>query len=205
MPIAPGMAVFPGDPPVSVVPTHAIRSGDPYNVSALRLGSHTGTHVDPPRHFFPRGRGVDRLDLEALFGPCWVAEIGPRVRRIEPDDIERLPEGVERVLFRTRNSNRWARSPNFFPEYVALSPEGAAALAERRVRLVGLDALSIERSSDGRFPVHRTLLGQGIVILEGLRLEPARRGPATLACFPLRLVDGDGGPCRALLGSPLPS
>ena len=98
--------------------------------------------------------------------------------------------------------SRWSAQLAFFPDYVALAPAAAEALVKKRVRLVGLDALSIENDPSGAFPVHRTLLGRGILILEGLLLEDAPAGEYTLECLPLRLKNGDGGPARATLWGP---
>lgn len=199
MPLYPGMPAFPGDPPFETARLRALDRGDPYNISTVVLGSHAGTHVDPPAHFVRDGVTADRLDLDALNGPCWVVEVDSRVTAIGVREVDSLPAGAERVLFRTSNSSRWARSLSFFADYVALSPPAAEALAARKVALVGVDSLSIENDPSGRYPVHHLLLGRGIVLLEGLLLEGVAEGEYTLECLPLRLRDGDGGPARAAL------
>ena len=198
-PIFGGMAVFPGDSEVRVVPTHALDRGDPYNLSAIAMGSHAGTHVDPPAHFLPEGATADALDLTALNGPCWVLGVDPASSDVRASDVARVPEGTERVLFRTSNSARWSESEAFFADYVALAPSAADALLARSVRLVGIDALSIERDPTERFPVHHALLGGGALILEGLRLDHVPDGRYELRCLPLRLAHGDGAPARAIL------
>lgn len=194
-----GMAAFPGDPKFGSFRTHSLGAGDAYNASALSLGSHAGTHIDPPRHFFADGTPNDRLDLGVLNGPCVVLGVDPNRKEIGPAEIDRLPPGTERVLFRTSNSERWRSDPAFFPDYVALIPAGAEALLARGVRLVGIDALSIESDAMGRFPVHHTLLRHGALILEGLLLSGAPPGSYELECLPLRIEGGDGGPARAVL------
>lgn len=199
MPLSVGMAAFPGDPEFRSVPQHSIARGDAYNVSALALGSHAGTHLDPPRHFLPDGVPTDRLDPVAFNGPCAVVGVEDGRTRVTAEDVERIPAGVERAVFRTSNSARWAHRPGFFPQYVALDPEAAEAVVARRLRLVGIDALSIELDVTGTFPVHHRLLGAGTLILEGLLLADALPGLYELRCLPLRLHDGDGGPARAFL------
>lgn len=201
-PLGPSTPAFPGDPPVTLVRTHSIARGDAYNVSALSMGTHAGTHVDPPVHFLPDGATIDRIDLSALNGPCTVVQLPAGALAIDADVVERLPPGTERVLFRTRNSERWKVSEEFFPDYVALAPSAAEALAARGARLVGIDALSIENDATGRYPVHHALLSAGVLILEGLRLSEAPPGAYDLRCLPLRLHDGDGGPARAVLVRP---
>jgi len=199
MPLFPGMPMFPGDPEMAVTSLRALERGDPYNLSGLTLGSLTGTHIDPPVHFFRDGASADRVDLDALNGPCLVVDAGARTRSIGPDLVSQLPPRTERVLFRTANSTRWSKSLEFFPDYVGLTRDAADALAHRRVRLVGIDALSIENDPSEAYPVHRTLLGQGAVILEGILLSEVSAGEYQLECLPLPLRDGDGAPARATL------
>ncbi len=197
MPLRAGMPAFPGDPVFRSSRVKTLESGAPYSLSTLELGSHTGTHVDPPSHFVRDGPTIDRVPLDRLNGPCAVVEIPDEVRTVSREHLEGVPDGAERVLFRTSNSARWAERLAYFSDYVHLGEEGARLLLERGVRLVGIDALSVELDPDGRFPVHRTLLGRGVVIVEGLLLAPVRAGAYELACLPLRIAGGDGGPARA--------
>jgi arylformamidase len=193
---------FPGDPRIAVTRVRSIERGDPYNISALEMGSHAGTHVDPPIHFVPGGATIDRVDLAQLNGRCEVVEVPARVRTIGAAELVDVPRGVERLLLRTSNSDRWAAGASFFADYVALDTSAADQLVERGVRLVGLDALSIESDATGRFPVHHRLLGSGVLILEGIRLAGVAPGPYDLRLLPLRIADGDGGPARAALVAP---
>jgi arylformamidase len=202
MPLADGMPVFPGDTPFESSPTHGLERGDPYRLSRLVLGSHAGTHIDPPSHFLPGGTTVDQIDLDVLQGTCEVLDVPAPARAVGPADVARIPSGTTRVLFRTSNSARWARERAFFPDYVAVAPEAAAPLLARGIRLVGIDSLSLESDPTGRFPVHHTLLSGGALILEGLLLADAAPGTYELECLPLRLRGGDGGPARAVLVTP---
>jgi arylformamidase len=199
MPLQPGMASFPGDPEFAVEPTYSFSRGDPYSTSRLTFGSHAGTHVDPPRHFLPNGEAVDRIDLEILNGPCLVVLVAPNRREIGRSDLPPFPPHPTRILFRTSNSERWDRGDGFFPDYVALTSAAAEELLRRGVRLVGIDALSVESDPLERFPVHHLLLRGGALILEGLCLSEVLPGDYELECLPLRLHDGDGGPARAVL------
>ncbi|MCI4325252.1 MAG: cyclase family protein [Thermoplasmata archaeon] len=202
MPVHPAMPAFPGDPPVTVEPVQRIDRGDPYNLSRWTFGSHAGTHLDPPLHFLPEGAGADAFDLTTLNGPCTVVDVPAPARSVGPAEVAQIPRGTDRVLFRTTNSARWTHATRFFPDYVAVAPEAGAPLVARGVRLVGIDSLSIEHDPAGRFPLHHELLGAGVVILEGLQLADVAPGPYELRCLPLRVVGGDGGPCRAVLLAP---
>jgi arylformamidase len=202
MPLFAGMPSFPGDPPfVSTGLARRDRDG-PYGLSRLSFGSHAGTHLDPPSHFLPWGATVDRLDLATLNGPCRVVRVRAAGREVPARELRAVPRGTKRLLLKTSNSARWARRLEYFDDYAALGVEAAERLADLGVRLVGIDALSIEAGSSGAFPVHRILLGQGIVVLEGLLLDRVRAGRYQLHCLPLRLRGGDGAPARVVLSSP---
>lgn len=200
--IGPEMLTWPGDPPVAVDPAKRLARGDASNVSDLRMGSHTGTHVDPPFHFIGGGTTVDRLAIDALVGPAMVADLTWVERRIGPDELDKLglPEGTERLLMRTRNSELWTRDRIEFPDdYVCMTVEGARWVAERGLRLLGTDFLSIEQRGAPGHPVHVTLLRAGVVILEGLALFGVEPGSYDLTCLPLKILGGDGAPARAVL------
>jgi arylformamidase len=208
LPIAAGMLVWPGDPPVSMAPAARISAGAVANVSELRLGSHTGTHVDPPSHFLDGAPAADQVPLDALIGDCTVVEIPRSSGTIGPADLEAAHlGGATRVLFKTGNSARWSLPEPAFPAaYASLSAAGAAWLVRHGVRLVGIDFLSIEAPGEGggdpTYPAHRALLGAGVVIVEGLDLSAVEPGPYRLICLPLRLAGGDGAPARAVLLGP---
>jgi arylformamidase len=204
LPVGPDLLTWPGDPGIRIDPAKRIDRGDPANVSELHLGSHTGTHVDPPVHFLPGEHSIDQLDLDVFFGAAVVADLLD-AECIGPAELDRLtlPEGTERLLCRTRNSGLWSRRPVEFPEdYVAVTAEGARWLVGRGIRLVGVDFLSVEKDGPPDFPVHRTLLGGGTIIVEGLDLSGVEPGTYTFACFPLRITGGDGSPARAVLIEP---
>jgi len=189
IPIRDAMTVYRGNPAVRVRPVMTLEK-DGVRVSELRCGSHTGTHVDAPRHFINGGKG-----------PAWVADLR-RVRGgIGALDLAkaRIPLASRRVLLRTSNSRWWHPARAFRTDFVYLAPDGADWLVERGVHLVGIDYLSIEGYGVRGAPTHRRLLGAGIPILEGLDLFNVRPGRWQMAAFPLRIKDGDAGLTRAVL------
>lgn len=197
VPIHPGMVVYEGDPGVRVTSALALERGDPANVSLLALGSHTGTHVDAPRHFIPGGGTVDGLPLDVLLGRARVLACPPGP--IAAETVAGAgPRRGSRLLFKTGNSALWERA-RFVRDYQALTLEAARLLVEAGVALVGIDYLSIEGFGAPGHPVHRCLLGAGTLILEGLDLSAVAPGEYELCCLPLRIRDGDGAPARALL------
>jgi arylformamidase len=200
--IGPDLLVWPGDPPVEVVPRLQLAKGDPANVSEVRMGTHTGTHVDPPNHFVEGAIGIDAVALDVLVGDAVVADARHLDRPIEAADMEKLsiPSGAERVLLRTANSELWRQDRVKFPDaYACLTPEAARWVVDRGIKLIGVDFLSVEQKGAEGHPVHHTLLENGVVIVEGLNLGEVEPGAYTLLCLPLKIVAGDGGPARAAL------
>ena len=200
--IGPDLLVWPGNPGVSVTPTSRISRGGSSNVSEIRLGSHSGTHIDPPFHFLDDGTTAERLPLDAMMGETMVADLRGTAGPIGVDELDGLsvPEDVTRLLVRTDNSALWGTDLRAFPdEYVCLSPEGARWVVDHGIVLIGIDFLSIEARGAEGHPTHRTLLEAGVVILEGLDLSRVEQGSYTLVCFPLKIAGGDGAPTRAIL------
>jgi len=202
LPIGPDLLTWPGDPAVEIAPRSQISKGDPANVSELRIGTHTGTHVDPPVHFVEGAAGIDAVPVDVLIGDCVVADARGLRGELGPGDLDglKIPAGTTRVLLRSDNSEIWRHLPTTFPdEYACLSPEGAKWVVTSGIKLVGVDFLSVERKGAEEHPTHVELLSNGVVIVEGLNLGDVEPGGYTLAVLPLKIVDGDGGPARAVL------
>ena len=199
VPLRNGMVHWPGDPPATITKTKDMAHGDSCTVSTLDMGSHTGTHMDAPGHFIRSARTIDAMPLEATVGPARVLEIRDPVS-IKPEELRRyrLRRG-ERILFKTQNSaKRWKRD-TFSEDFVAISQGAARFLAQRKLRCVGVDYLSVGGYHDDGVVIHRTLLGAGIWIIEGLNLSRVRAGQYELICLPLKIVGGDGAPARAII------
>jgi len=194
--LRPDMAVWPGDPAFGAEPACSIAAGAHCNVTKLHMTSHTGTHVDAPLHFIDGAQSVDQIDLQRLVGPAEVLDCtgmksvtAAALRgRIKPEVIP---------LLKTDASAMGDGQP-FREDYVALAEDAARYLAEAGVKAVGVDYLSVAPFKDG-VPVHRVLLGAGIIAIEGLRLAAVPPGNYTLACLPLRIKKCDGAPARAIL------
>ena len=196
-----GGVVYPGNPAISITAQQAISQGAGANVSRLDMGSHSGTHVDAPKHFFDDGAGVDALPLDVLMGPARLIAFADTVKSIGESDLRAHDlMGVTRLLMRTRNS-AWLASgaTEFHPDYTYLAPDGAAYLVGLGVKLVGVDYLSVEQFHSGHHRTHRTLLSANVVIVEGLVLVEPPPGDYELCCLPLRIAGLDGAPARAVL------
>lgn len=199
IPLKVGMPTYPGDTPFEMKPLLRIADGKVCNLSALQMGTHTGTHVDPPWHFVEGGIRVDELPLDLLIGKAYVVSIRG-VPAVTADTLTAagVPEGAERLLIQTDNSFGVWDKPDFQPDFVYLAPDAAEWIVQRGVRLVGIDYLSVEQFRAPQPLAHRTLLGAGVVVVEGLNLRTLEPGWVRFICLPLRIEGGDGAPARAV-------
>jgi arylformamidase len=198
--ISPNLPTWPGDQQITLERVDKIEAGANNNVSRLDISVHTGTHVDAPYHFLPDGKTVEQLNLNLLAGRAYVLHL-PDANLITAETLERaqIPPRTRRVLFRTRNSQYWARQElTFQTDFVGIDPGGAEYLVKRGVKLVGVDYLSVAPYKQSR-PTHEILLKAGVVIVEGLDLSEVSQGRYTLFCLPLKLAGSDGAPARAIL------
>jgi arylformamidase len=193
--------IYKGDPGVEFTVAESIAAGSSANVSQVSLGVHTATHVDAPNHFIDGTRRVHELDPEKLIGPCRVVDVPADVIAIEPEHVGSL-DGIERILFKTRNSRFWATPEDGFrTDFTYITHATARLLTNSAVKLVGIDYLSIEKSGSPGHPVHVALLEKEVVILEGLDLREVGPGDYELICAPLKYdgANGDGAPARTFL------
>ncbi|MEW6533557.1 MAG: cyclase family protein [Thermodesulfobacteriota bacterium] len=201
LPIREGMVTFPGDPPFSMRPFFERQKGDPFDLALLSLGTHLGTHVDPPAHYLDGGSTVDQIPPDVLIGPGAVLDMRGRAC-VDRAALEAAwVSGIQRVLLKTNNGQRLLE-PTFYEDYVSLTEDGAGFLVEQKVRLVGIDYLSIERYRNPGAPVHLTLLRAGILVVEGVHLLDVPAGPCEIYCLPLKIFGGDGAPARVILKFP---
>ncbi|HET9985815.1 MAG TPA: cyclase family protein [Longimicrobiales bacterium] len=195
-PIGARTAVYPGDPAYRQSWALSRERGDPVDVAEITIGVHIGTHVDGPGHVLEDATPVGELHLEPFLGPAHVVDAVER-GTLAPDlvdglDLVRAP----RVLFRTRRRV----DPTTFPHgYVGIAPALAERLVASGVRLVGTDAPSVDAEDAGGLPAHRILLAGGVAIAENLVLDDVRPGVYTLVALPLKLVEADSSPVRAVL------
>tara|TARA_B100000676_G_C17657607_1_gene619797 strand:+ start:44 stop:700 length:657 start_codon:yes stop_codon:yes gene_type:complete len=199
--ISEDLPVWPGDPSVSLKLTSSIARGDTANVTQIKMGAHTGTHIDAPYHFEPNGKTIDQLAINTLIGPCRVIEMLNIEGAIGPSALEKVDlDGATRILFKTKNSEWWGYGEKEFKKnYTYINEQGAEFLIARGVKLVGIDYLSVERYDSPDHATHHLLLRSQIVIIEGLNLNDVSMGDYELIALPLKLKGCDGGPARVIL------
>lgn len=178
---------------------------DGWNATTLELYSHAGTHMDAPRHFLPDGATIDQQDLNVLVGPAMVLDltsIAPR-QLIQVDDLGPAVDSIKpgiRLLLRTDWHKRFGTQA-YRDELPRISLELAAWLAARQVALIGVEPPSVADVNNLQevTEIHHVLLKSGIVIVEGLaNLDQLRSSFVEFVALPLRIVDGDGCPVRAI-------
>jgi arylformamidase len=198
-PIYSGMVHWPDNPAVRIERMQDLSRGDAANVSKLEMGAHTGTHMDAPRHFFADGAGLDEMPLDAAIGPARVIRIA-HPQAILPAELEGHDlQAGERVLFRTRNSDRCWNTDQFVEDFVYISAAAAQFLVDKQVRTVGIDYISVGGYVYDGVETHQILLGAGLWLIEGLNLAAVEPGAYELVCLPLRVAGADGAPARAIL------
>ncbi len=188
--------LYPGNPPVAFE-HFGSASGSSFN-SKIIMSSHSGTHIDSPRHAFKEGAGIDETDLNSVIGVCRVLDFTDCLKEITVRDLQsKKIREKERILFKTTNSIRGFE--NFYDDYVYLSGKGAEYLADLNVMLVGIDSLSIKKRGLPDNTAHTALLSKKIPILEGINLQEVDAGEYMLAALPLKFTGLDGSPVRAVL------
>jgi len=201
VPVQTGMTNWPNviEPELTMI--SKISNGSSCNCSYLSTLVHSGTHIDAPLHCIDNKSSIDQLDLNTLIGEVWVADIGdvPMITKQVLID-SKLPSNVERILFKTNNSSLWSNPKHEFNKsFVALTKDASSYIVELGIKLVGIDYLSIQSYYDSSGIPHEILLGANVVILECINLHGIKQGWYKLICLPLRLVNSDGAPARAIL------
>lgn len=166
--------------------------------SVLTIGSHSGTHVDAPSHFLADGATIQGVPLESTCGPCIVLDCTQVSEAITEHDLEHHAIAQNSiVLLKTRNSSFPVTAP-FQYDFIYLAASGAAYLASKKIKAVGIDYLGIERQQP-QHDTHEAFMRAGITIIEGLRLAHVRPGEYILWCLPLHVQGLEAAPARAVL------
>ena len=191
--------VWPGHPSVCLTQTATHENGDVAELTHIDMGAHTATHLDAPRHFVPGGGLVDTLELSTLVGPCHVHHVTcTGVLTAEYFAAQDLPEVCTRLLLKIDDHAGRLYQPEFYENYTGIDHTAASYLINRGLKLIGIDYLSIGPFHAGNVETHQELLGNKVIIVEGLDLSHVDAGPYVLVCLPIRIAC-DGAPCRAIL------
>lgn len=209
LPIYHGMTTFPSPwhPPIEVkVLARHDREGR--NTRELRLGTHTGTHIDAPLHLLQGEKSIDQVPVEATVGRAVLLNLGLKqpLEAITKAELVERGDRVSRggiVVLRTDWSRFWER-PEYYVEHPYLTEEAGDWLVERGIRALGFDLPCVEHPETPSvqgvpLPRHLQLLGQGIILIENLtNLNELEEGTFFLIALPLCILGGDGAPARVI-------
>ncbi|QQE75969.1 arylformamidase [Brevibacillus composti] len=195
-PLATGAPTWPGDTPYCYEVSWPKSESGSVNVGKLTTSLHTGTHVDAPYHFADDGEKIIDLPIDLYIGPARVLDVS-HMASVGAEDMAAFDlRGVTRLLLRTGS---W-RDPHQFPAKIThLRPDLAPFLAQRGIRLIGVDTPSVDPLDSKEMAAHHALHAHRIQIVEGLLLDHVEPGDYELIALPLPLIEADGSPVRAVL------
>ncbi|MBI3051593.1 cyclase family protein [Candidatus Woesearchaeota archaeon] len=196
MTIHPGMIVYPNNPQVRIRQVSKVPK-DATTKSEITFGSHTGTHIDARSHVFENDKGADATPLDTLYGKCKVLGLTACKGKITAADLKKQKIGSgDIILLKTSNSLRGYEK--FYDDYVYIDDSGAQYLADRKVKTVGIDHLSVKQLGNRQSQTHQILIGH-MTVFEGLDLSKVKPGGYIFVGLPLKIKDCDGAPARAIL------
>ena len=177
--------LYPGDPPTVFHRISDIELHDSFTLTSFSMGAHAGTHIDAPSHLIRGGITIDEIPLSTLIGPVLVLSVTNTV------DIQSLMPlndyNIPRVLLKTQEADGY------------LTADVAEWVTKQGVKLIGVDAVSVDPPGEKSLIAHHILLGAGVIIVEGLDLTKIHSGLYNLFCLPLRLKGLEGAPARVVL------
>ena len=189
--------VFPGDPAPQREVLSSMSEGALYNLTALHMCAHNGTHVDAPYHFINDGKTIEQVSLEQFVGACYVAEHEGVVTAEDAKEIlhkAKLTSAKSNLAY----GNADASKRILIKGKAEVSAEAARVFADANILLIGNESQTVG-PENAPMEVHLILLGAGVVLLEGIRLDKVPEGVYLLNAAPLNLAGADGAPCRAIL------
>jgi arylformamidase len=207
-PIYSGISKIPQAPDVAMRPIQEIAKGDSSNITLITMASHIGTHMDAPCHFIPGAKSIDQMPLETFTGPVVTVSVERGASEaILLDDVARADIQAGDIVFLHTG---WAAKfgTPAYDRHPYLSVDVANFLVEKRVKMLGVDCVNVEmpitdRPADYTRPIHHTLLGNDILIIENLmNLEAIAGKRARVFAFPIKYKDGDGAQTRVVAELP---
>ena len=179
---------YPGDPEFRLSYLQTIEEGSPFSLSSFSMSSHTGTHIDAPSHFLSGGLTIDELPLSLLMGTAVLIQTTQEYIDAQTLEESNIPKNTSRLLIGTKN-----------PRFKGMTIAGAKWIMGKTINLVGIDRLSIEEPDTETFPIHKYLLYNHILLIEGLKLDEVPADTYDLICLPLPVSSAEAAPVRAIL------
>jgi arylformamidase len=198
-----GMPVYPGDPSPDFKATRTLEEHGVL-VTQMQLGTHTGSHMDAPLHFIEGGNSIDELDLRKLVTEAIALNLSDKEMgsAITVEDLEKFSDKIKEgdgVLLYTGTSKLWG-DERILRNFTYIDPLAAEWLVEKKVSIVGIDCLSVEKYKADAPETHKTLLSAGIPLIETLssNLEKIAGESVLLIALPLKIKGRDAAPARVI-------
>jgi len=196
-----GMPVFPGTEPPEIVTACTVEQHG-FLEKKITMYSHTGTHIDAPAHMLADGHTLDRFSIEKFIGRACIYRHTAQTTKITIEHLQDVAEqlhSADFLLIGTGWDRYWGQS-EYFADFPVLDPATAKWLLQFQLKGIGLDVISADTIDSVEFPIHFTLLGHDLVIVENLsNIITLPDGICTFQCFPLNLKNADGSPVRAVV------
>jgi arylformamidase len=203
--IYPGMPTYPGEPQPEFQPFFELGK-DKVNVTRLIMCSHTGTHVDAPRHFISTGDSINKIPLDTFMGEAVILDmsrkgVGEGITNVDLDTFSKMVNAGDIILLYTGTSDRWNKDQNIRQNFTYLEPSAAEWIVNHQIKCIGIDSFSVEEYGFKDGIAHKMLLSNNIGIIEGLdiNMKQCLGKRMFLVCLPLSLRGIDGSPARVIV------
>lgn len=198
VPLRADAPAWPGDTPFGIRWTWTQKTGEAVNVSAITLSPHVATHADSPYHVKHDWAKSEKLPLAAFLGRCTVVDVSAYDGELQLKALGALERGaaVERLLLKTGRGVAGGTFPDSWPW---LAIDTVRELLRRGLRLLGVDAPSVDAKASKKLEVHHALFSGGAFNLENLDLRYVAPGAYELFAAPIAVSGIDAAPVRALL------
>ncbi|MGQ3888247.1 cyclase family protein [Legionella sp. CNM-1927-20] len=192
------LVTFPGDPSYEAEEVCSLEKSDSFRLSKVHLGNHIGTHIDFPAHVIKGGKTSNDFLIENLIGYGLIIEVPNTEVSVTVDFVKKQPIlKNDFVFFKTANS-KISKNSAFTDKYVYIELEAAEELLKKGVRIVGIDYINVDRHDAQDLPVHKFLLSNDVLIVEGLELSHVPMGRCKFYIMPIKIDNMDGLPARVI-------
>jgi arylformamidase len=192
------ITVYPGTPPAAF-PVLSTIEKDGFAEKAIRITTHTGTHIDAPAHILPGSKSLDQFPLEKFMGKGIVVDC-TKTNIITLRFLQSLAHTIRNIpfiLFYTGWQHKW-NTPQYFEPFPTLTTEAVEWLLSFQPKALGFDAISVDSITDEALPNHHLLLRKEVLIIENLtNLDKLTGKDFQLFCIPLPIKSADASPVRA--------
>lgn len=196
--ISEDIVTFPGDPQYKAKDICSLEKGAQYHLSEIHLGNHTGTHIDFPSHVIKGGKTSNDFSIDDLIGHGLIIEVPSNESSITKDFINKQPILTKDFVFFKTSNSKLSKNAKFKDGYVYIEPEAAQELVKKGVKVVGIDYISVDKYEYEDLPVHKSLLSNDVLIVEGLELNDVPVGRCKIYIMPMKINNMDGLPARVL-------